>query len=125
MNLFLKYIHNLSETGYWFDRALLPTLERFVQTQNSAEKTVVDFGCGQKPFGYLFADFQGKYQGLDVYPGGRVDIVYDGGAIPLEDETVDLLFASSVFEHVRDLEYTFCEISRVLRPGGQLVGVIP
>ena len=39
-------------------------------------------------------------------------------AIPFAAESFDLVFAASVIEHVRDLEKTFKEICRVLRPGG-------
>ena len=46
--------------------------------------------------------------------------VRDGRAesIPYDDGYFDLVYANSVMEHVGDLELSFSEISRVLRPGG-------
>ena len=124
-NLFLKYLYNLSETGYWYERALLPELHKFVAERNATDSCVLDFGCGPKPFAYVFEKFDGSYKGIDVYPGQRVDIVYDGATIPLPDASVDLVFASSVFEHVEQIENTLREIARVLRRGGRLAAVVP
>jgi SAM-dependent methyltransferase len=104
---------------------LVPELKRFLQINDSPDKVIVDFGCGLKPFGYLFENFQGNYVGLDVYPGERVDIVYDGKDIPLGTKTVDLVFSQSVFECVEEIEYTFREICRILRAGGKLIAVTP
>ena len=39
-------------------------------------------------------------------------------SIPYEDETFDIVHASSVIEHVLDVEKTFSEVNRVLKPGG-------
>lgn len=123
--LFLRYWHNLSESGYWFERALIPALERFVRASDDKKGLVIDFGCGQKPFAHVFEHYQGSYRGLDVFPGKEVDIVYDGHNLPLESESVDLVFSSSVFEHVENLAHTLREISRVLKPGGMMVSVTP
>ena len=48
--------------------------------------------------------------------------VRDGRAesIPFDDEYFDLVYVNSVMEHVDDLELSFSEISRVLKPGGVL-----
>jgi len=123
--IFLKYIDNLSGTGFSFEKALISEFESFLKSNNNLNCTVVDFGCGQKPFSHFFKDFKGKYIGLDVYPGDKVDIVYDGLEIPLDKSSVDFVFSSSVFEHVEDIENTFGEISRVLKEQGKLVAVTP
>lgn len=39
-------------------------------------------------------------------------------AIPFEEHSFDAVLAFAVVEHVTDLEITFSEVSRVLRPGG-------
>lgn len=39
-------------------------------------------------------------------------------AIPCDDDSFDVVLATSVMEHVRDLETSLREIHRVLRPGG-------
>jgi 2-polyprenyl-6-hydroxyphenyl methylase / 3-demethylubiquinone-9 3-methyltransferase len=45
----------------------------------------------------------------------------DVTALPLRDETADVVVAGECFEHVPDLDAMVGEIGRVLRPGGLLV----
>lgn len=45
--------------------------------------------------------------------------------IPLEDQSVDLLFSSWVLEHVMDVPAALKEACRVVKPGGIQVHVIP
>lgn len=47
--------------------------------------------------------------------------------LPLESESVDVVFASEVFEHLKpeSLRAGVREIARVLRPGGHLFGTVP
>lgn len=123
--LFFRYLHNLAESGYWFERALVPELRRFVAESGDREAVAVDFGCGLRPFEPYLAGFPGRTVGLDVYPGEKVDVVYDGSRLPLATASVDLVFSSSVFEHVRDLDGALREIDRVLKPGGRLAAVVP
>lgn len=48
---------------------------------------------------------------IDIHEGWAEDM-------PFEDDSFDLVLASSVVEHVRDVRATFAEVRRVLRPGG-------
>jgi SAM-dependent methyltransferase len=127
--LFLKHLHNLASAGYWFERALTAELRRFLATGPGSGPgsgaLVVDFGCGARPLARVFEGFAGCVLGVDVYPGGQVDVVYDGRRLPLADASVDLVFASSAFEHIDDLAAALAEIARVLRPGGRLAAVAP
>jgi len=45
--------------------------------------------------------------------------------LPFRDESLDLVFASHVLEHIRDDESAIAEIWRVLRPGGMAVLPVP
>jgi ubiquinone/menaquinone biosynthesis C-methylase UbiE len=47
-----------------------------------------------------------------------------GERIPLQPESVDLIFTSNVFEHLEDQQATVDEMVRVLRPGGVVVSVV-
>lgn len=42
----------------------------------------------------------------------------DAAELPLADESVDLVFSSSAFEHISNLGAALAEMARVLRPGG-------
>jgi SAM-dependent methyltransferase len=83
-------------------------------------KSVLDIGSYNvngclKP---LFPNQQ--YTGLDMQPGPNVDIVFDGGLIPLYDNTYDLVISSSCFEHAKNFWNLFNEAVRVAKPQAYL-----
>jgi ubiquinone/menaquinone biosynthesis C-methylase UbiE len=58
----------------------------------------------------------GRRLGLEVH--GRVA---DAEALPYDDAEFDLVIGHAVIHHLPDLETTFKELARVLKPGGRLV----
>ena len=46
-------------------------------------------------------------------------------ALPWPDNTFDFVFATSVFEHVRDQDTAYAEICRVLKPGAVFLNNFP
>lgn len=78
----------------------------------------VDLGCGSsKPEGFI---------GIDRMEMPGVDIVGDlDGVLPLEDNSVDLLYASHSLEHARDIMHTMREVFRVCKHGAQVCIVAP
>ena len=48
-----------------------------------------------------------------------------GEALPYENDSIDFIVATDVFEHVRNLFMTLLECHRVLKPGGKLLAVFP
>jgi SAM-dependent methyltransferase len=88
--------------------------------------TVLDFGCGSKPYLQYFAHV-GKYIGLDIEQSGhshqneQIDVFYDGKKIPFNDNHFDGIFTSEVFEHIFNLEEVIPELHRVLKPKGKLL----
>lgn len=49
----------------------------------------------------------------------------DAQQLPIADQSLDLVTALDVLEHLPDHERAVAEIHRVLRPGGQLVAAVP
>lgn len=97
-------------------------------------RTILDLGCGTGRFSAPLAEeFGCGVIGVDPSEAMlaaaaalciREDIEWKQGSaerIPLEDSTVDLIFMSQVFHHLRDPEAALREIGRVLRPAGCLV----
>jgi SAM-dependent methyltransferase len=92
--------------------------------------SVLDLGCGPGGSRELFrARHPGvRWTGLDVPdspspPPADPDIrLYDGGRIPFEDGTFDVVFCKQVLEHVRDPRLVLAEVARVLAPGGAFAG---
>ena len=58
----------------------------------------------------------GENLGLDV--DGRVA---DAERIPYDDDTFDLVVGHAVLHHIPDVELSFREVVRVLKPGGRFV----
>ena len=90
---------------------------------------VVDAGGGA-PFTKSLARYADwltnvEYKTLDISPETEPDIVGDIVAMPFEDGEVDAFICRSVLEHVRSPDRAVGEISRALRPGGQLFLTVP
>lgn len=56
---------------------------------------------------------------------GKVDIAADVCDLPIQDKTLDLIFSSSVLEHVYDPEKAVSEMRRVVKSGGYVYAEIP
>lgn len=90
----------------------------------------MDFGCGSKPYEQLFTNAQ-KYIGVDISSSGhnhkdsKIDVFYDGHALPFKDNYFDCIFSSEVFEHVQYLNDVLPELKRVLKPGGIMMITCP
>ncbi|MGF6769022.1 SAM-dependent methyltransferase [Paraburkholderia sp. GAS199] len=78
----------------------------------------IDLGCGTVK--------QAGFVGLDRSPMPGVDLVVDlNGTLPLESDSVDLVYASHSLEHVADLMHTMREIYRVCKHGAQVCILAP
>lgn len=64
---------------------------------------------------------------IDILDLPGVDVVHDLDSLPwpFEDNTFDLIFAHSVFEHLDKQIAIMEEMSRILKPGGRLVIAVP
>lgn len=92
--------------------------------------SVLDFGCGSKPYEALFTRAD-RYIGVDIEASGhshlrsRIDHFYDGHTLPFDDASFDAVVSFEVFEHVFNLDRMLGEIHRVLKPEGRLLFSIP
>jgi SAM-dependent methyltransferase len=101
--------------------------EREVRSHLKPEHTLLDAGCGRtapvlgtyrgharRLIGIDAVEFDKTVEGLELY---RCDL----GAIPLENDCVDITMARSVMEHVTDPARIYAEIYRVTKPGGYFI----
>lgn len=113
---------------YWpeehFRREILRRLD--------ADCVVLDLGAGAGIIPQLdFRSRAKKICGIDLDPrvleNHSLDeaCVADAAHIPYSDETFDLVFSHSVFEHLEDPLRVMREIRRVLKPGGTLLVETP
>jgi len=89
--------------------------------------TLLDIGCGREaPVLRRFKDAADHLIGLELvdYRVEDPDVKLLHGSIssmPLPDQSVDVIMARSVIEHVEDPVSGFREVRRVLKPGGSFV----
>lgn len=124
-------------------RVLLAHLERCRGDRPRGAIGILEHGCGGgSAIFYLaalgFTDVHGVDVGGDMTVLNRVAAeilghagsrfhVYDGGRLPLRDESIDFVFSEQVLEHVADdvFDAYYREEARVLRPGGMAVHQVP
>ena len=98
----------------------------------AAGERVVDLGAGLGHFAAALADAGCEVVALDASPVAvrlarerRPDLdvrpVEAEGKLPLEDASVDVVWAGEVIEHVADTAAWLSEVRRVLRSGGRIL----
>lgn len=104
--------------------------EKIRQLAPQLQGSLLDFGCGSKPYESLFINAT-RYVGLDYESAGHshlnenIDVIYDGKNIPFADEQFDSVFSSEVFEHIFNLQEIIPEIRRVMKKGGKILITCP
>lgn len=101
------------------------------------EGGVLDFGCGEKPYKYLFTE-SNKYEGIDMpdysqnrdYIGEKPDYTFDEvylqtSKLHFEDNTFDHVVSFQVLEHHNNPEVMMDELVRITKPGGNLMITFP
>lgn len=90
----------------------------------SRDTVLYDVGAGPTQFQDLFSRF--IYVGIDFLPYEDVSIVADlTKELPLADKSCDVIVLSNVLEHIPYPLDLVRECSRMLRPGGMMVGTTP
>lgn len=103
-------------------------------------KILLDAGAGEQKYApfcshlkYIAQDF-GKYDPTECKKGvseelkwdtSRANIVCDITDMPLEDNSVDVVLCTEVFEHLKDPVLAVQEIARILKSGGELILTAP
>lgn len=87
--------------------------------------SVLDIGCGQKPYRSLLSATR-EYVGADVVSGPTVDVVITPNQpLPLPDGHFDAVLITQVMEFVDAPAGLVSEIRRVLKPNGVVVATFP
>jgi len=98
--------------------------------------SVLDLGCGAGEFSAELLQAGCMPVGVDVarealrraqerLPGADLRLWADGEPLPLDDASVDAVWAGEVIEHVVDVAPWLSEVRRVLRPQGTLLVTTP
>lgn len=121
-------LDNIEKITIWQKEILFPLLKNQL---NGSEKLVLDFGCGPGRFSSDLAEIIGTCIGVDpiseLLELAPIDekvkyFCMINATIPLEDESVDVIWCSLVLGGVADINLSDCikELNRVLQKNGLL-----
>jgi SAM-dependent methyltransferase len=122
-----SFLSILNKPNYIVRKEIYHLKKKYV---NKITGKVLDIGCGSKPYEKLFI-YAKKYIGLDTKSSGHihkdenVDIYYDGGQFPFENNAFDNAVCFQVLEHVDNINLFFQEIARVIKKDGYILFEMP
>ncbi|MGX1418307.1 class I SAM-dependent methyltransferase [Bradyrhizobium elkanii] len=102
---------NISSNGY--DGEMRSLIEKH------KDGIILDCGAGSRD------EYYENVVNLEIAAYPSTDILAVGEHLPFKDDTFDAVFSIAVLEHVRDPFRCAAEISRVLKPGGELYCCVP
>lgn len=126
--------HHRLEKTHWFLTARRALVRRFLQPRARDER-IIDIGCSS---GLLLQELREDgftdLTGVDVSEsairecqraGFTQAVLIDGERMPFADGTFAAAIASDVLEHIEDDRHALREWHRVIRPGGELILLVP
>lgn len=115
--------------GSWF--VISVYLNLYVEViQQYARGRLLDLGAGKVPFYGIYKDQVEENLCIDwansLHQNPHLDIVADLNQVfPLPDNSFDSILCSDVLEHIADPSFFMAETARVLKPGGDLMLMVP
>jgi SAM-dependent methyltransferase len=89
---------------------------------------LLDIGCGDKPYAYLFPQIA-RYVGIDLPPPAGVsrhaDVWASGLHLPFATQSFQTVLCAQVLEHVPRPEWLLAEAFRVLKDEGRIILTAP
>lgn len=103
--------------------------------RDMGHSTVLDFGCGTAGHRGMLENFGYSWTGVNYSSGMEKEAAevskqnqnidfYDGLKLPYENGSFDVIYSFQTFEHIQNIQQTFSEIYRVLKPNGHLIGQV-
>lgn len=84
---------------------------------------VLDLGAKSNRDKELIESLGANYLAIEINAPDAM-LLGDAHAIPLIDQSVDVVMCMSVFEHLKNPFLAAQEIKRILKPGGHLIGIV-
>ena len=92
--------------------------------------SLLDAGCGLRPYEGYFKDRVKSYLGLDYAPdsgylGNKADIYGNIKNLPFKNNSFDTILCSEVLEHIDATDTAINEFYRVIKNGGNIIVTSP
>lgn len=130
----IAFLNAIEEHHFWYRtrRHLLRTLLRDVSPRLPAAPAILDLGCGNGSMVSTIREY-GAYVGIECAREAAANcrakgvpaLVGDARRIPLRTDSMDVVTILDLLEHVDDDRAVLEECSRVLKPGGFLLVMVP
>tara|TARA_R110000824_G_scaffold94723_8_gene228303 strand:+ start:775 stop:1461 length:687 start_codon:yes stop_codon:yes gene_type:complete len=122
-----KYI----STTYKENKSMYPEkFCKYIFSEFSKDSKVLDVGCGNGDFTKEISKLGFDTHGIDISEENqlgdkfiKVDIQKE--TYPFSDNHFDVIFSKSVIEHLREPDFLFEEVYRILKPGGTFICLTP
>ena len=99
----------------------------YKKSQWEKKLTVLDFGCWDQPYRYIFE--QDNYIGCDIgdspEKNDNMQILLEWEELPYESESFDIIVCTEVLEHLKDPEFYSKEFERVLKKWWIILLTVP
>jgi ubiquinone/menaquinone biosynthesis C-methylase UbiE len=100
-----------------------------IYAQKYFRGSLIDIGCGTKPYKDLLAPYVTEHIGVDhqetLHDKSNIDRLGTAYNIPAEDGEFDCALCSAVLEHLEEPEQALRECHRVLKGGGVAIYSVP
>ncbi len=127
--------YNLATKHWWFvarGKIILSIIDRFLPDGGSLE--ILDVGCGTGSFLKKLEKY-GQAAGVDISEEAvkfcrlrgctKVSVIKEEEGLPFKDNTLDLITAMDIIEHIDDDSAVLAECYRIIRKGGLLLVTVP
>ncbi|MBE3571232.1 MAG: class I SAM-dependent methyltransferase [Bacillales bacterium] len=101
--------------------SLRNVLQRIISHPDFTFDSLLDFGCGNKPYKPLFQNKCHTYVGVDIEGNPDADLIIENGRLPVENDSFDCVLSTQVLEYVEDPVLYLNEACRVLKSDGTLI----
>jgi SAM-dependent methyltransferase len=115
-----RLLPRIWDTDWLVLRGMQSSIRETVNRVGKPGLSVLDFGCGDRPYESVFRSAGMSYRGADLGTAAEV-VISAGGHVAAPDNCCDVVVSFQVLEHVSDLDTYFSEASRVLRSDGLMI----
>lgn len=107
----------ITQKGYIVLSRLSRLLNVSTERYAYANCTVLDVGCGNKPYQPFFKGKSAAYLGVDINQNSSADVLCNGEELPFRESTFSICLCLQVLEHANEPKMVIDEVFRVLKSG--------